>query len=442
MRPFTPMLVLTLAATLTIATAEEPPLKPLPYNVAEAMVEPFYDYDLSGFLRWRVQKGPEYGLKVYQNWCTVNYEWASKPADGLVLHMGRDFNLDCTGYDVLIVSGVAPEGATFHVLADTDVGELSYAGPPSKEEKEEHRLDLAGATRIHRLTLEVRTDQEGVGHGWLNWVLLEKPERVPLLREAWEGFDTQWSMHLKPESYEPKFEPQHGILINTEELEALRARHDAYIADHGESLFTRMGERRRSLEPERAIMKFAKGGGDNRFNRIRDHEFPKMSGGDDAALAGIVDYGRPIHLLYKHCQRHNMLVPTGLAERPHPPSPLEVDITPKGSGDDTAFHATMDVTPGWEKHYKKWTRTWDSPTPNTLTIRDEYERVKDGPVEVNGPVVTITGKKGIVRLTIPKDCTVEVEELPAYESTQHRIAVTRAAPSGILEIKVDLSPTG
>ena len=96
---------------------------------------------------------------------------------------------------------------------------------------------------------------------------------------------------------------------------------------------------------------------------------------------GIGDYGDPIHVTYKHCQRHNMLVPVGTSERTHPANPLPFDIKPTGRGDERMFHAQIDVTPGWNGAYKKWVRTWDSPSPETLTIRDEYELAQGDTVE-------------------------------------------------------------
>ena len=96
---------------------------------------------------------------------------------------------------------------------------------------------------------------------------------------------------------------------------------------------------------------------------------------------GICDYTDPIHFIYKQCQRHNMLVPVGLEDRPHPENPLLVDIKPVGQGDAVRFHATVDCGAGWERYYKTWRRTWESPMPDRLVIRDEYELVKGDGVE-------------------------------------------------------------
>ncbi len=167
---------------------------------------------------------------------------------------------------------------------------------------------------------------------------------------------------------------------------------------------------------------------------------------------GIGDYGDPIHVTYKHCQRHNMLVPVGIDERAHPLNPLPFNVKPKGQGDEQSFHAQIDATPGWNGFYKKWIRTWDSPSPDVLTIRDEYELAQGDavefywqtslPVEQTADGVTIQGDKGTVTLSIPQDCTVRLDRLPLASGAEYtRIAIAKTAHQGALEVTANLCPT-
>ena len=144
-----------------------------------------------------------------------------------------------------------------------------------------------------------------------------------------------------------------------------------------------------------------------------------------------------------------MLVPTGLTDRPHPESPLPVDIHPIGSGDALSFAAQIDLTPSWKQDYRRWVRRWDSPAPDTLLIRDEYELARGSgvdfywntrlPVEIGSNAVTISGKRGRVEIAIPAGCTAQVETLPiAGGDYQHRIAFHRAGPAGALEVRARL----
>ena len=54
---------------------------------------------------------------------------------------------------------------------------------------------------------------------------------------------------------------------------------------------------------------------------LEPHLVLEFAGDTFAMDLGICDYGDPLSIPYKQCQRHNMLVPTGTTERPHPTNP-------------------------------------------------------------------------------------------------------------------------
>ena len=58
---------------------------------------------------------------------------------------------------------------------------------------------------------------------------------------------------------------------------------------------------------------------------------------------GTCDYGHPLAGLLKHCERHNMLVPHGTAERPVPACPLPEDVKPVVEGDRTSLFKIFDL---------------------------------------------------------------------------------------------------
>jgi hypothetical protein len=176
--------------------------------------------------------------------------------------------------------------------------------------------------------------------------------------------------------------------------------------------------------------------------------------GDTFALdPGTCDYSSPVSNLVKHCERHNMLVPAGTFERPHPENPLPVDLRPRASGDETGFQAEIDASPGWEACYRRWVRTWDSPSPEVLTIRDEWELAQGTgvefywntrlPVEITGARLAIFGKRGRVEIEIPQACLVRIDVLPLLEGDfQRRIAFAKAGLTGSLEIRARLILAG
>ena len=96
-------------------------------------------------------------------------------------------------------------------------------------------------------------------------------------------------------------------------------------------------------------------------------------------------------------------------------------------------------------------REWDSPTPDTLIIRDECELERGDGVEFywqtqlscrqEGRAVTITGETGAATLTVPDGASVRLETLPLYGGDAHqRIAIRNEGASGSLEVRVTLAP--
>jgi len=172
--------------------------------------------------------------------------------------------------------------------------------------------------------------------------------------------------------------------------------------------------------------------------------------GDTFAMdPGVSDYGNPLHLLLKQAQRHNMLLPTGIDERPAPANPIMSDVKPRGKGDGQAFHAEIDATPGWESYYKHWQRSWESDAPDQLTIRDRYELIKgEGvqflwntrlPVTIDGRTAVIRGKRGHLILQAPKDCTLRLQLLPLVgDDMQNQLVIERQGKEGELAIEVQL----
>lgn len=122
-----------------------------------------------------------------------------------------------------------------------------------------------------------------------------------------------------------------------------------------------------------------------------------------------------------------MLVPAQAGQRPRPANPIPADITPRGTGGAVRFSATIDAAPGWEKHYRRRVRTWSSPSPDVLTIHDDYELVYGGSVEflwqtkldvrVEGQRIVVRGQRGTVVVTAP---TTRPSRWRSYRYTAER----------------------
>jgi hypothetical protein len=124
-------------------------------------------------------------------------------------------------------------------------------------------------------------------------------------------------------------------------------------------------------------------------------------------------------------------------------------VKPGVRGDAASFHAEIDATPGWKAFYKRWMRTWDSPSPDVLTVVDEYELASgDGvevywqtrlPVELSGGRATISGKRGRAVLEAPAGLSWRVDELPLLDGVQRRLALRCPGRKGRVEIRVKLA---
>jgi hypothetical protein len=154
--------------------------------------------------------------------------------------------------------------------------------------------------------------------------------------------------------------------------------------------------------------------------------------GDSFAMDfGQVDYSNPMAVDLKTAQRHNMLTPWAEGERPRPASVIKADIRPRGRGDAKAFHATMDLEPGWEGWFSKWNRTWDSPAPDTLVITDTWavDRGEGAvfhwttplPMRLEAGKVLIEGRRGRAEITIPPGAEAELDHVPLMNAGRRAI---------------------
>lgn len=174
----------------------------------------------------------------------------------------------------------------------------------------------------------------------------------------------------------------------------------------------------------------------------------ELAGETLAMDPGSCDYSNPLAGILKNCERHSMLIPTGMPERPHPESPLPVDVKPRVAGDETSFRAEIDASPGWERYYHRWHRTWDSPSPDALTITDDYELASGDGVEflwqtrldvsLDGSTAVVSGSRARATLKAPPRTTWRVDELPLVDGTQRRLALAVGGRAGRVVVTVGL----
>jgi hypothetical protein len=168
-----------------------------------------------------------------------------------------------------------------------------------------------------------------------------------------------------------------------------------------------------------------------------------------------------------------MLAPWSDDVRPKPQNPIFADIRPRGEGDGARFRATMDATPGWDGWFRRWERSWDSPTPDTLVITDAWEVARGKgvvfhwttrlPVRAEGGRIVIEGRRATAELSFPEGLEPRIEMLPlqdprrtaveqerrdliqfgwAHAATQPVVTVRQPGSSGVLRVEVKLRLKG
>lgn len=261
-----------------------------PINMAEAIVEPFWDPRLSGLARWRIEPNEAAKLQVKQNWCWVAFEWNDARTSEQVLRMSRDCELDCRGYDRLILSVMAPEHAIVEVVAHTDRGDMRMRSERFADQKRELELPLQGAASIASIGIAIEAGCEGAANGWFNWIGLQNEALLSRHLAQYARFDERWEGYLQPESYEPSFRPAYGLMANVEELAAIREQFgDRLRSEAGSrSALVRGAVEAAAMEPEAMISDFVNFWNDTRYCRERDRGKELLNGGTNAAVAGLL----------------------------------------------------------------------------------------------------------------------------------------------------------
>jgi len=305
-----------------------------PINEAEAIIEPFWDPQLSGLEKWTIntpesKRNPsipippeiinrnnvvldnyDYGnfyrinykegnqLSIWQYWANVNFSWSHYNGDGPVLDMQRQFDLELNQYDTLLFSLAVPEGSTVIISAETDRGLVRCVEDNFPAIRKELELDLKSAKKILTVRIQVIPTSREQGSGWFNWIGLRNSAMLPGYLQRWQLSDGDWDTYVKLESVDFQIKPQHGLFVSEAELELLQQEYHAFQkgTDPKDSPVMGLiaaGESFRNTKPEKLIGEYVNFRADRRFNRQRDENRELLGPGPQLALAGLIkkDYG-------------------------------------------------------------------------------------------------------------------------------------------------------
>ena len=246
-------------------------MRAIPFNVAEAVFEPFWDPQLSRLSEWQVADDRRHGLEVRQFWCWVEFSWTRAPRSGPALSMQRSLDLDCSGYDRLLFSLVAPEGAEVTVAVETDKGRR-HCRERAPALKREYGVELDGAVHIRAVRLEITAPPDGgAGAGWLNWVGLQNRELLARHLAAHRDRAEAMEHLLQPGSVRPRMQPSLEVVITAEELAAVRKLHGAMVARGERSPYEESAARALATDPADLVNDVILTAPDTRYGREREH---------------------------------------------------------------------------------------------------------------------------------------------------------------------------
>jgi hypothetical protein len=235
-----------------------------------------------------MEDGSEHGLRIYQKWCYVAFEWSKRPSNGICLKMSRQFDIICKDYDVLIVSTMAPADSILEVQVITDKGTVNYQSLPAPSIKKEHNIPLDGAVKILSITIIIHGANDLISMGWFNFIGLANSKLLDRYLAQWNRFDSVWDLYLMPETYEPEFKVSEGIIMKEKDLYEIRQAHSRIMDREGTTPFTELADIAMSKTPESMIHDYVNFRDSPRFNRERDHGKNLMGHGVNAAIAGLL----------------------------------------------------------------------------------------------------------------------------------------------------------
>ena len=262
-------------------------------NVAEMVIEPFWDRQMSGIRKWEIKnfsyetsstnwweripesiyaKEPVFcveseddsGLWMKETWSQLEFGCRKADIEYTALEMTRDFHSNCSNYDNLLLCGLIPPKATLVLTAVTDAGEFSETFTISEDAyKKEYALSIKGLMLL-TVKIQIIFSKDYPGNGFLHWLMLRNSSLEKAYIQSMRVEDANWEPWLKDDSYEPSFTPFLGISTDEKNIADLRENKELV------QMFTKAAYEMK--EPEQIISDYVNFGQDKRFARERDYE--------------------------------------------------------------------------------------------------------------------------------------------------------------------------
>ena len=246
----------------------------IPINIAEAVMDPFWDPALSTLPLWNIETGSTGAVDIEQIWCHVAFRWERFSENDRVLTMIRQIACDVAAYDTILVSMVAGAGSTVELSVTDSTGVERSGRFVTDGLRHEYPVTIGNLSTLASIRFTVTT-KESDGAGWMNWIGLQHSDRLKYHLDFLDEIAKTIPMHvIEPEN--PTFAPRYGLVFSERELEAIRKRADEFVP----AVFEH--------RPSELISDFILNGPDTRYCREREHGLNLLGLAKKAAVSGVI----------------------------------------------------------------------------------------------------------------------------------------------------------
>jgi hypothetical protein len=242
-------------------------MNPIHLNVAEAIIEPFWDPEISEFKEWKIDLPGMGAVSYEQTWCMVGFKWMNAAVEEDVFVMSRQYyGIDVQKADVLLVSASMRKGNHLKVAVKGNGLTASGTFVCKEDKKQEFSVNIGEFITLEEIIITVGSGTGSSGSCWFNWIGIADSSLLANYLDTKNDYGpNSWDKHLKPESFEPGYKPSYGILINEMELESIRGK-----AGEVKKLLQDVDDIKDFYNPEKQINDYVNFLQDTRYNRERD----------------------------------------------------------------------------------------------------------------------------------------------------------------------------
>jgi len=229
---------------------------PVILNEAEAIIEPFWDGQLSPLSSYtlRTDHGRSQGLaqerpvdkiprvppllgplppdnaRASQLWAWVTLAWdqsvkarsARRDLATPLLSFARELRVDLSGYNRLVVRAACPKHVALTVIATVDGIEQTVVNAQSGWGRAHEFEGLVKGRILERIELKVASERDGADEVWLYWIGSAHAKRRKAMLARTSPFTPDWTGWLLPEGTPIDFAPRFGFYFDSQELAAIR----------------------------------------------------------------------------------------------------------------------------------------------------------------------------------------------------------------------------